>query len=74
MDSGLTQPAKLLLLAALLAKDNVISQNSKSFLKELALRRDDRLVSLLADFESKQTEDAVFLEKIHDAIGKLICW
>ena len=33
IDSGLTQPSKLLLLAALLAKDNVISQNSKSFLK-----------------------------------------
>jgi hypothetical protein len=37
---------------------------------ELALRRDERLISLLADFEGRQTDDAVFLEKIHDAIGE----
>ena len=57
------------LQAALLAKDNVISQNAKSYLKELALRRDDRLIQLLAEFESKQTDDAAFLESIHTAIG-----
>ena len=38
---------------------------------ELALRRDERLISLLADFESQQTDDAIFLQKIHDAIGEL---
>ena len=36
---SLTEPAKLLLLTALLSKDRIISNNGKSFLKELILRR-----------------------------------
>lgn len=64
----MTQPAKLLLLAALLAKDRIISSNAKSFLKELILRRDPRLIDLLKQFESKETGDNAFMEKIHDLI------
>eukprot|EP00607_Mallomonas_marina_P010066 CAMPEP_0182417376 /NCGR_PEP_ID=MMETSP1167-20130531/1836_1 /TAXON_ID=2988 /ORGANISM="Mallomonas Sp, Strain CCMP3275" /LENGTH=465 /DNA_ID=CAMNT_0024590893 /DNA_START=53 /DNA_END=1450 /DNA_ORIENTATION=- len=67
-DSGMTDPAKLLLLAALLAKDRIISSNAKSFLKELILRRDPRLLELLRRFESKETGDNAFMESIHDLI------
>lgn len=67
-DSGMTDPAKLLLLAALLSKDRIISSNAKSFLKELILRRDPRLLDLLRRFESKETGDNAFMESIHDLI------
>jgi SAM-dependent methyltransferase len=61
----LTEPAKHLLLVALLAQDKIISNNGKSFLKELILRRDPRVQKLLTQFESKETGDASFLEQIH---------
>jgi hypothetical protein len=53
MEDTLTEPAKLLLLASLLAKDRIITENGKAFLKELILRRDPRLLSLLNTFETK---------------------
>lgn len=64
----LTQPAKQLLLASLLAQDRIISNNGKAFLKELILRRDPRLASLLRKFESKEAGDSLFLEQIHELI------
>lgn len=65
---SLTEPAKLLLLCTLLAKDRIISCNSRSFLKELVLRRDARLASVLERFESRCTADATFLETLHELI------
>lgn len=53
---------------ALLAKDRIISNNGKAFLKELILRRDPRLSTLLQRFESKSAADSEFLEKIHELI------
>jgi hypothetical protein len=66
--SGLAEPAKLLLLASILAKDRAISNNGKAFLKELILRRDPRLISLLKKFEATETQNAEFLEQIHNLI------
>jgi len=67
-DEGLGVPAKLLLLAALLKNDRIISNNGKSFLKELILRRDSRLDGLLNKFEYKRSGDSSFLEMLHDLI------
>ena len=64
----LNEPAKLLLLVSLLSKDHIISNNGKSFLKELVLRRDPRLASLIRKFESKDIVDSEFLERIHELI------
>ena len=64
----LNEPAKLLLLVSLLAKDHIISNNGKAFLKELVLRRDPRLASLVRKFESKNIVDSEFLEQIHELI------
>jgi SAM-dependent methyltransferase len=66
--SALSEPAKLLLLAALLAKDRGITNNGKSFLKEIILRRDPRLSDLLKSFVTKEVGDNNFMEKIHNLI------
>ena len=42
--------------------------NGACFLKELILRRDPRVKSLLGSFESDDAESSVFLEKINDLI------
>jgi SAM-dependent methyltransferase len=68
MSESLTEPAKLLLLAALLTNDKIISNNGKSFLKELILRRDSRLGVLLKAFEEQNSGDSAFLETLHDLI------
>eukprot|EP01038_Epipyxis_sp_PR26KG_P014928 gene14928-20080_t len=68
MAAALTEPAKLLLLASLLSKDHIISNNGKSFVKELVLRRDSRLGPILQKFESKESGDSSFLEQIHELI------
>jgi SAM-dependent methyltransferase len=68
MDESLTEPAKHLLLVALLTNDRIISSNGKAFLKELILRRDPRVASLLHKFESKEAGDATFLQQIHQLI------
>jgi SAM-dependent methyltransferase len=68
MSESLTEPAKLLLLAALLTNDRIISNNGKSFLKELILRRDSRLGVLLQAFEGQNSGDSAFLETLHDLI------
>ena len=70
MDStnNLAEPAKLLLLASILAKDRAISNNGKAFLKELILRRDPRLIKLLKKFETTESHNAEFLEQIHNLI------
>jgi hypothetical protein len=67
-DEALTEPARLLLLASLLASDRIISNNGKAFLKEMILRRDPRLGTLLARFESREHLDAAFMEQVHDII------
>ncbi len=67
-DSGLSEPAKLLLLATLLAKQGTITNNAKSFLKEMVLRRDMKLSALMAKFESKDEADVEFLEQLHEII------
>ena len=64
----LTSPARQLLLSTLLAKDGIISNNGKCFLKELILRRDPRLIELLDSFESRDAGDTTFIESIHDLI------
>ena len=64
----ISEPGKMLLLASLLAKQRVISNNGKSFLKELVLRRDTRLPRILAQFENKSSKDSDFLEGLHDLI------
>jgi len=70
MDStnNLAEPAKLLLLASILAKDRAISNNGKAFLKELILRRDPRLIKLLKKFETTESHNSEFLEQIHNLI------
>jgi SAM-dependent methyltransferase len=67
--ASLTEPAKLLLLVTLLAKDNIISSNGKAFMKELILRRDPRLDPLIEKFEKKESVDMGFLEEVHNLIG-----
>lgn len=60
-------PAKFYLLATLLAKDRVITNNGRALLKELILRRDKRLLMLLQDFERTHLSD-VFVNAIHALI------
>mmetsp|Transcript_22134 Transcript_22134/g.43586 ORF Transcript_22134/g.43586 Transcript_22134/m.43586 type:complete len:335 (+) Transcript_22134:86-1090(+) len=68
-DSRMTEPAKLLLLASILAKGRVISSNGKAFLKELILRRDPRLLSILASFDSNMDcKDSKFLDTLNSVI------
>jgi len=68
----MTEPAKLLLLASILAKGRVISSNGKAFLKELILRRDPRLLSILASFDSNMDcKDSKFLDTLNSVIGKI---
>ena len=64
------EPSRLLLLASLLASDRLISNNGKAFLKEMILRRDPRLETLLSRFESKDVVDAAFMEQVHEIIRK----
>jgi hypothetical protein len=66
----LNEPGKLLLLSSLLAKQRIISNNAKAFFKELILRRDPRLASIMTEFESKSSGDALFMQQIHELIGK----
>jgi hypothetical protein len=68
MNNSLSEPAKLLLLCALLAKDRIITDNGKAYLKELVLRRDPRLFQILSKFESRSSADSSFLEQIHNLI------
>ena len=67
--SDLTEPGKLLLLASVLARGGVISQNGKSWLKELILRRDARLTRLLEAFDDEGSQDVKFLDTINKLIG-----
>jgi hypothetical protein len=55
--------------AALLAKDQIISNNAKAFLKELILRRDTRISELLEKFETKEADNTTFVDSLHDLIG-----
>eukprot|EP01035_Chromulina_nebulosa_P021398 gene21398-27721_t len=64
----LSEPAKLLLLASLLSSDRIISNNAKCFLKELILRRDPKLTSVLNSFESNQAADYSFIQSLHEII------
>jgi SAM-dependent methyltransferase len=64
----LSDSAKLLLLASLLARDRVISNNGKAFLKELIIRKDPRVVDLLTNFERQGGDDVEVLEQISDVI------
>lgn len=66
---SLTEPAKLLLLASILAKDRMITLNGKAFFKELILRRDPRLHQLLESFDT-EGQDVRFLDKINDLIDE----
>ena len=69
-ESRLSEPAKLLLLGALLAKDRILGLNAKAFLKELVLRDDPRLRAVLRSFESRSGVDAGFLESIHNLVAE----
>ncbi|CAB1109286.1 unnamed protein product [Ectocarpus sp. CCAP 1310/34] len=62
----LSEPARLLLLASLLAKDGLISHNGKGFLKDLILRRDEDLITTFAGFGSNPN----FLEDLHSLIDR----
>ena len=61
-------PAKLLLLISILAKDRAISNNSKAFIKEMVLRRDSKLNRLFLSFESNASSDSQFLEDLHNMV------
>ncbi|KAJ1449541.1 S-adenosyl-L-methionine-dependent methyltransferase [Pelagophyceae sp. CCMP2097] len=60
--------AKLFLLASLLCKDGVITNNGKAFMKELILSCDPRLLALLGAFEERGAADVVFIDSIHELI------
>eukprot|EP00903_Cladosiphon_okamuranus_P012092 g11351.t1 len=62
----LSEPARLLLLASLLAKDGLISHNGKGFLKDLILRRDEELLKTFAGFGSNTN----FLQDLHGLIDR----
>ena len=64
---ALTEPARLLLLLSILANDRTISNNAKSFIKELVLRRDERLTKLYHTFET--SGDVQFIEDLHELIA-----
>ncbi|CAM9418751.1 unnamed protein product [Ectocarpus sp. 4 AP-2014] len=66
VEMELSEPARLLLLASLLAKDGLISHNGKGFLKDLVLRRDEGLLKTFAGFGSSPN----FLEDLHDLIDR----
>lgn len=68
--ADMTEPAKLLLLASILSKGGVITQNGAGFLKELILKRDPRLLKLLVAFDSEDSKDANFLDSINRIIGE----
>eukprot|EP00605_Chrysophyceae_sp_TOSAG23-4_P003035 GSChrysophyteH1.ASY1.ANO1.3340.1 assembled CDS len=67
-NQSLSESGKCLLLISLLAKQKTISNNAKSFLKEMVLRRDTKLSKMLSEFEKKSEPDIQFLEKLHDMI------
>ena len=71
MGENLSEPARLLLLASLLSNERIISNNGKAFLKEMVLRRDLRLSTLLTRFEGKEVVDASFIEQVHEIIREL---
>jgi hypothetical protein len=68
----MSNPSRLLLLASLLARDGIITNNGKSFLKELVLRRDPRLGDLMKTFSTPTSKDndMDFLEKVNDLIAE----
>ena len=61
-------PAKLLLLISILAKDRAISNNAKAFIKEMVLRRDSKLNRLFLSCESNVSSDSQFLEDLHNMV------
>ena len=63
-----SDPARLYHLATLLAKDRVITSNGRALLKELILRRDERLLMLTRDFEAKDLSNMIFVNAIHELI------
>ncbi|CAM9911789.1 unnamed protein product, partial [Discosporangium mesarthrocarpum] len=63
----LSEPAQLLLLASLLAKDRSISHNGKAFLKELILRRDPRLLEAFAPHGRGDTDLIDGVQRLIDA-------
>ena len=67
-NQSLSEGGKCLLLISLLAKQKTISNNAKSFLKEMVLRRDTKLSKMLSEFEKKSEPDIQFLEKLHEMI------
>ena len=67
----LTDQAKLLLLASLLAKDDLIGRNGKAFLKEAILRRDPAVSGLVVSFDKSRTAPdgaSDFLTKVNEVI------
>jgi len=64
----ISEPAKLLLLISQLSKERIISNNGKSFLKEMVLRRDNKLDSIMSRFDRYSAGDATFLEQINELI------
>lgn len=68
MDLGMSEPARLLLLSNLLCSEGIISSNGSAFLKEMILRRDPRLGSLLSRFEGKAVVDSAFMDEVHNII------
>eukprot|EP00611_Tribonema_gayanum_P016316 TRINITY_DN2843_c0_g1_i2.p1 TRINITY_DN2843_c0_g1~~TRINITY_DN2843_c0_g1_i2.p1 ORF type:complete len:286 (-),score=110.51 TRINITY_DN2843_c0_g1_i2:255-1112(-) len=66
--ANLSAPGKLLLLASLLARDRVISNNGKALLKDLTLRRDPRVLRLLNAFEEGGDQD--FVRQVHRLLDR----
>lgn len=70
-DGPLAQPARLLLLVSMLAKNGTICANGKALLKELIVHGDPRSGLLLDVFEQDSAagaSDAAFLGTIHELI------
>jgi hypothetical protein len=63
-----TDAAKQFLLIATLARDRIISNNAKSFLKELAVQKDPKLKILLDRFVSETKDNNSFLMSLHSLI------
>ena len=63
-----SDPAKFYLLATLLARDRAITSNGRALLKELIIRRDERLLMLMRDFEEKDLSNVLFVNAIHELV------
>ena len=68
---GYTDAARQLLLIATLSRDKIISNNAKSFLKELAVQKDPKIKMLLEKFVSETKDNNAFLSSMHALVKEV---